>query len=112
MPLSMQLYSARKFPPVEAQLAAVRANGFDYVETFGPFHDDAVDTRRRLDAHGLAAKSAHIGLETIETQPQRTLEIAHQLGVEIVVAPYLTPPERPTSADSWKGLGARLAQIS
>ena len=36
MPLSMQLYSARKFPPVEAQLAVIRANGFDYVETFGP----------------------------------------------------------------------------
>jgi sugar phosphate isomerase/epimerase len=112
MPLSIQLYSARKFPPVEAQLAAIHANGFEYVETFGPLHDDAADTRRRLDAHGLAAKSAHIGLETIETQPERTLEIARQLGVEIVVAPYLTPPERPTSAEGWNDLGARLAQIS
>ena len=62
MPLSIQLYSARKFPPVEAQLAAIHANGFEYVETFGPLHDDAADTRRWLDAHGLAAKSAHIGL--------------------------------------------------
>ena len=78
----------------------------------GRFHDDAVDTRRRLDAHGLAAKSAHIGLATIETQPERTIEIARQLGVEIVVAPYLTAPERPTSTEGWIDLGARLAQIS
>src|SRR5271154_1192266 len=112
MPLSIQLYSARKFPPVETQLAAIHANGFEYVETFGLLHDDAADTRRRLDARGLAAKSAHIGLETIETQPERTLEIARQLGVEIVVAPYLTPPERPTSTEGWNDLGARLAQIS
>ena len=112
MPLSMQLYSARKFPPVEAQLATVRANGFEFVETFGPLHDDAAGTRRRLDAHGLAAKSAHIGLETIETRPERTLQVARQLGVEIVVAPNLTPPERPTSREGWNNLGARLAQIS
>jgi len=111
MTICMQLYSARNFPPVETQLAAIEANGFDGVETFGPFHDDAAATRRLLDAHGLAAKSAHIDLATFETRPERAIAIARALGAELVVAPYLTPSERPTSRDGWRDLGARLERV-
>ena len=111
MTICMQLYSARNFPPVETQLAAIEANGFDGVETFGPFHDDPEATRRLLDAHGLAAKSAHIDLATFETRPERAIAIARALGAELVVAPYLTPSERPTSRDGWRDLGARLERV-
>jgi sugar phosphate isomerase/epimerase len=110
-PLSLQLYSARNFPPIETQLAIIRAAGFDNVETFGPWHDDPAATRALLDTHGLTAKSAHIDLETLEARPQRALDIARRLGVEIVVAPYLTPPQRPNAREGWQDLGARLARI-
>jgi sugar phosphate isomerase/epimerase len=110
-PLSIQLYSARNFPPVEAQLAVVKANGYDNVETFGPWHDYPAATRALLDAQGLTAKSAHIDLETLESRPVRALEIARRLGVEIVVAPYLTPPQRPATREGWQALGSRLARI-
>ena len=36
-PLGVQLYSGRKFPPVEAQLATIARHGFTNVETFGPY---------------------------------------------------------------------------
>ena len=39
-PLGMQLYSGRKFPPVETQLATIARHGFTNVETFAPFYDD------------------------------------------------------------------------
>ena len=110
-PLSLQLYSARSFPPVERQLAIVKAAGFDNVETFGPWHDDPAATRALLDALGLTAKSAHIDLETLESRPERALEIARKIGVEIVVAPYLTPERRPTAREGWQALGSRLARI-
>jgi sugar phosphate isomerase/epimerase len=110
-PFSMQLYSARNFPPVEAQLAAIRAIGFDNVETFGPWHDDPAATRKLLDTFGLTAKSGHFALEAIEADPSRTAEIARQIGIEIVVAPYLEPERRPASRDEWEALGARLERL-
>jgi sugar phosphate isomerase/epimerase len=110
-PLSMQLYSARNFPPVETQLAAIRAIGYDNVETFGPWHDDPAATRKLLDTWGLTAKSAHIALDTLEADPARAVDIARRIGVEIIVAPYLEPGQRPTSRADWEALGARLEQI-
>ncbi len=110
-PLSMQLYSARKFPPVEEQIATIARYGYTNVETFGPFHEDVAATRRLLEAHGLRASSGHFSLEMVETQTERTLDIAGQLGIEVIVAPYLPPHQRPTNVSEWKALGARLAGI-
>jgi hypothetical protein len=52
-PLSLQLYSARNFPPLEAQVATIARSGFSNVETFGPLHEDTARTRRLLDQHSL-----------------------------------------------------------
>ena len=46
----------------------------------------------------------------VENHPGRTLEIARTLGVEVVVAPYLTPEQRPRDIDGWKSFGTRLAR--
>ncbi len=110
-PLGMQIYSGRKFPPVEAQLATIARYGFTNVETFAPLYDDVEATKRLLDAHGLTARSGHFSIAMLEGESERAVEIAQKLGVEIVVAPYLTPAERPTTADGWKALGARLVGI-
>ena len=111
-PLSMQLYSARKFPPVETQLAATAKAGFDTVETFGAFYDDARESRRMLDKHGLHARSGHFSLSIVEQQSGKALEIAQALGIEIVIVPHIMPDERPKDAAGWAALGARLARAS
>ena len=111
-PLSMQLYSARKFPPVESQLAATAKYGFDTVETFGPFYEDARETRRLFDKHGLRARSGHFSLSMAEDEPDKTLEVADALGIEIVVVPFILPDQRPADAAGWSALGERLAKIS
>ncbi len=110
--LSLQLYSARKFPPVEAQCATLADCGYAFVETFGPLHDDPAATRRLFEGHRLTAKSAHFSLDMPENHAERTAKIARELGVEIIVAPYLPPEARPTTAEQWKALGSRLARIS
>ncbi len=51
-PVGVQLYSGRKFPPLDLQLAVVAHFGFTHVETFGPMNEQAVETRRLLDRHG------------------------------------------------------------
>ncbi len=111
-PLSMQLYSARKFPPVEDQLVVIARRGYTNVETFDAFYEDAAATRRLLDAHRLTARSGHFSLDTAENHRDRVLDIAGQLGLENIVAPYLPPERRPTDRDGWTALGARLAKMS
>jgi sugar phosphate isomerase/epimerase len=111
-PLSIQIYSGRKFPPLEAQLATVARSGFTNIETFGPLYDDVEATKRMLDKHGLSARSGHFSVAMVESENDRVVEVARYLGVEIVVAPYLTPDERPTTVEGWKAFGARLRAAS
>jgi len=109
--LGVQLYSGRKFPPLEAQLATIARHGFPDVETFAPCYDDVEATKRLLDDHGLSARSGHFALAMLEHEGERAAEVAQRLGMEIVVAPFLAPAERPATVDSWKALGARLVAI-
>jgi sugar phosphate isomerase/epimerase len=109
-PLSLQIYSGRMFPPLEAQLATAARCGFSNIETFGPLHDEPALTRRLLDRHGLTARSGHFSLEAIESQAERVRAAALELGIEIVVAPYLAAEQRPTDRDGWSALGQRLAR--
>ena len=109
-PFGVQLYSGRKFPPLESQIIVVSRCGFTRVETFGPLNDSAEETRRLLDRHGLAAVSAHVSFDRLETDTTRSIQAAHALGVEFVVAPYLSPEQRPDDRAGWVAFGERLAR--
>jgi len=109
-PLAVQLYSARKFPPLESQIAVVARCGFTHVETFGPLNESPEETRRALDRHGLVAVSAHISVNELESDAPAVVRAAHVLGVEFVVAPYLSPEKRPKDRAGWIALGQRLAR--
>ena len=109
--LGVQLYSGRKFPPVEAQLETIARRGFTAVETFAPFYDDVEATKRMLDAHNLGAISGHFALAMLEGEPERVIAIARRLGMTFVVGPFLAPAERPTTVEGWKAMGVRLVAI-
>ena len=64
--LGVQLYSGRKFPPVEAQLETIARYGLFDVETFALFDEDVDATKRMLDAHGLSAARGHFALAMLE----------------------------------------------
>jgi sugar phosphate isomerase/epimerase len=106
----VQLYSGRKFPPLESQIATVSRCGFTHVETFGPLNESAEETRRLLDRHGLAAISAHFSLDQLEANTTRSIRAARALGVEFVVAPYLSPERRPADRAGWAAFGERLSR--
>ena len=111
-PLSMQLYSARMFPPVESQFATLANLNFGNIETFGPFYDDVSETKRLMDKHGLTCVSGHYSVEMIESAPEKVLSLARTLGNTIIVAPYLPPADRPTDTAGYKALGARLSKAA
>jgi sugar phosphate isomerase/epimerase len=110
--LSIQLYSARKFLPLEDQLAIIARNGYAHVETFGPLHDEPAGSARLFAAHGLSALSAHIPLEVLTEDPARALDIAQALGAHFAIAPYLPQEARPNDAGGWRRVGERLERAA
>lgn len=108
-PLSFQLYSARKFPPLADTLTMLAGLGYTSVEPFGGLYDDLDALERGLKDNGLAAKSGHVNLTMVEDEPARTLEVARRLGFETVVVPYLSADQRPTDGAGWQAIGGRLA---
>jgi len=111
-PLSIQLYCARKFPPVERQLEIVAASGYKTVETFGPFHEDVAATKRLFEAHKITAPSGHVSLDMADGQRERVRDMAQALGMKWIVAPFLMPNLRPQSPIGWAELGTRLARLA
>lgn len=109
--LSYQLYSSRNFPPLEQTLGMLAGLGYPAVEGFGGLYadDDKVAVMERgLAAHGLKMPTAHFGLDMIEGDPARVIDIARRLGIERVYCPYLMPDQRPTDGAGWTAFGARL----
>ncbi len=108
--ISFQLYSARNYPPVEPQLEALAAIGFDAVEPYrGAYGNNAAGFRRKLDAVGLACPTAHIALDLLDSDRPAAIAEAETLGLETVVAPYLVPEKRPIDIAGWKALADRLS---
>jgi len=110
-PVSFQLYSARFFPPLEAQLEWLAQCGYDAVEPWLPaYGDDAALFRRQIDAAGLACSGFHMPLAGLINEPKRFFDYAHTMGTDTLIPPYLTPAERSITADGWRRVGEQLAE--
>jgi sugar phosphate isomerase/epimerase len=110
--LSFQLYSARNFPPLEAQLATLAEIGYRQVEPYGALYAALDEFAAALGRYGLTSPSGHFDLALLEGDFGRAATIARKLDMRLVVAPYLPPPQRPHDAEGWKAFGARLAALA
>jgi sugar phosphate isomerase/epimerase len=106
--LSFQLYSARKFPPLDGQLAALAKLGYRNVEPFGALFAEADALKAGLDRNGLAVPTSHIGIEVFRTNFASVAPLARRFGVKTIVIPYLQPPDRPKDAAGWTAFGREL----
>jgi sugar phosphate isomerase/epimerase len=111
--VSFQLYSARNFPPLSEIFKLLGKLGYNEVEGFGgiygPMDTDAVKALKAdLDANGLTMATGHFGLDQLENETGRMLDIARTLGMDAVYCPYVMPDDRPKDAEGWTAFGARL----
>src|SRR5581483_4020410 len=110
--LSFQLYSARAFPPLETQLATLAALGYRQVEPYGGLYAALDDLAAALQRRSLAAPSGHFGLDLLEGDFAAALGIAGKLQMDLVIAPFPPPSQRPNDAPGWRAFGERLAAIA
>ncbi len=108
MDLSYQLYSSREFPPLDNTLKLLAETGYKQVEGFGGVYDDPKGLRVKLDANGLSMKTGHFGLDMLENESAKALEIADALGMEALFCPHIGPEDRAADADGWKAFGERV----
>lgn len=113
--ISYQLYSSRKAPQLSRVLTRLAELGYRHVEGYdGLFEDDARLARLKalLDENGLAMPTAHFGIEMVEKDPARVIEIAGVLDIRTIYCPYLPPDQRPLDAAGWRTFGERLQAAS
>jgi sugar phosphate isomerase/epimerase len=106
--ISFQLYSARKFPPLDKQLAALAKLGFRNVEPYGGLFAEPETLRAGLKKHGLGVPTAHIGIERLRSDVEAVAKIAKDFGVKEVIVPAVPQEERAQGAAGWDKLGKEL----
>lgn len=107
---SYQLYSSRNFQPLENTLTMLREFGYTGVEGFGGVYGDPVALKRELDSRGLSMSTGHFGLDMLENETARVLDIAATLQIKAIFCPYLAADQRPDSVAGWQEFGKRLVK--
>lgn len=108
---SYQLYSSRNFPPLEDTLKMLAAAGYSEVEGFGGVYADPNALKAELDKNGLKMTSGHFGLDMLEKETAKALDIAKTLGMKAVYCPHIAADQRPSDAAGWRDFGKRLARV-
>lgn len=108
--LSFQLWTSRNFPPFEDQLHALKALGYTDVQPFHDQYENPQGLKDLIDRVGLTAKSGHFLVEAIDNDFDGVVGAARTLGMELVIAPWLNPEDRPSEATGWKAIGERMAR--
>ncbi|MEW7009547.1 sugar phosphate isomerase/epimerase family protein [Lentilitoribacter sp. EG35] len=111
---SYQLYSSRNFPPLEDTLEMLSKLGYNNVEGFGALLEDVNprELRTLLDKINLTMTSSHVGLDLIESDPQRVIDITKAIGIEKVYGPYLQEEDRPKNTEDWIDFAKKLKGLS
>lgn len=107
--VSFQLYSSRLFPPVPPQLNYLKSVGYDAVELWPQTYEiDPAGFRRALDDSGLTCSGMHMPLAGLVSEPRRWFDLAHMVGTDTLIPPYVPQAERRPTADFWRSVGERL----
>ncbi|TDY51104.1 sugar phosphate isomerase/epimerase [Alicyclobacillus sacchari] len=99
--IGLQMYTLRDLLAADfaGTLKKVREIGYRVVElhTYGGY--TAAQLRDLLDELGIRAVSCHVPLVRLESELDKVIEEAKQLGLDYVVCPWLPPERRQTKAD-------------
>lgn len=110
MPKLVQLFSARNHGPWNRVLDQISARGFDGVEGYFDIFDQP-EIPAMMATRGLTMPQAHAPLAMLEADFDGAVAVARRLGLVTLIAHWLPPEERPTTAAGWQSLGERLNAI-
>jgi sugar phosphate isomerase/epimerase len=109
--LSFQLYSARKFPPIDAVLGTLAGLGYHNVEPYGGLLADVGALDQAMKRHGLRAPTCHVSFDSLRQDFPGAVAALKRLGTTLVIVPAIHPPARPTSAAGWVAFARELSEL-
>lgn len=109
--ISLQMYTLRNVGDTENQLAMANSAGFSNVELVGNQGLDAPQLKTLLNKYDLKVSSAHVQLAALENDFTETVNFNKAIGNNIVIVPWLTVEQRPTTADGWIAFGKKLDKL-
>ena len=109
---SYQLYSSRKFGPIESTLEMVSQCGYRQVEAYGGLYGDLDRLERALAVNSLVMPTGHFDLSMIEQTPNQAIEIAKRMGMTSVIVPFLNLDDRPADAKGWQKFSDQLSEVA
>ena len=109
---SYQLYSSRKFGPIESTLEMVSQCGYRQVEAYGGLYADLDRLERALGVNSLVMPTGHFDLSMIEQTPNQAIEIAKRMGMTSVIVPFLNLDDRPADAKGWQKFSDQLSEVA
>ena len=113
-PISYQLYSSRKFPPLADTLSMLARLGYSSVEGYGALFADAskvAELTEHLGDSGLTMPTGHFGLDMLENDPQGVIDTAKALGLSTILCPHLAADQRPDTGAGYEAFGKRLSEV-
>ncbi len=111
MVVSFQLYSARSMPDQYSFLKELASLGYTQVEGYPGVFEDSVRYKAALDEAGLSMPSAHIALDSLESDLDSQIKICNTLGIKQVYVPYLDADKRPVDSEGYKGIAQRMSVL-
>ncbi len=110
LPIAVQLYTLRYYPDTfSGILEQVAAAGYKAVELVHTHGLPAPDLRAALEKHGIRPISAHVSVETLQTEPDSVIEFHRAIGNDTVIVPGLPESMRgKDSARAWHNVGRLL----
>ena len=116
LPVAVQVYSVRD--SAEANLAdtlrKIKAMGYDGVEFAGLYGYAPEYIKGLIDALELIPVSAHIPLDEMLADPDKTFAAYQTIGVKFAAVPYVTPERRPGAEKFFETIDeiAKLGEIA
>ena len=112
-PLAVQLYTLRHLSDDVRELIRVAAEaGYAGVEGgYGP-KLGAAELKEVLSENGVEMVSAHVGLDTLESDLAQAMSFQKALNNDVLIIPWLDKSLYDDSAESWQRLGERFNKIA
>lgn len=112
LPVAVQVYSVRD--SAEANLAdtlrKIKDMGYDGVEFAGLYGYDPMYIKGLVEGIGLVPVSAHIPLDEMLADPEKTFSAYATIGVKFAAVPYVNPDRRP-GAENFKKTISDIAML-
>lgn len=109
MEYSFQLFSARRFPPLDDTLSLIKRLGYTQTEGWGGLYGDLDDLGAGLSRHGLTMPTGHFDLEQLQDR-EFSLRVAEAVGLEMFICPWIDADRRADDAQ-WRWLAEELARL-